>query len=334
MALVAGMSLAVYTTVYPGVESYLADWYRSLCHQTDQDFELWIGLDTIEKDLVQKILGGDVAAHWVERTSAGTPAQIRQEALAQIVETCAGVVLVDSDDVLHPTRVAAARAGLEASELVACALCLIDQQGKDLGLTFSLPANVSPDQVLPRNNIFGFSNSAFRSDLLKRCLPISSAALLVDWFLATRAWLLGARLAFDRAPGMDYRQHATNTARLRFPILVDQVISDTALVRQHLNLVLAEPRREFLTDRLAVLTRLSAEIEKFHEEVVLHGRRLKDYVRALNRLRPAPLWWSSVANPALKHIWKSGDLEYENDKARRGGDRSGEAALCYRRGGF
>ena len=115
MALVAGMSLAVYTTVYPGVESYLADWYRSLCHQTDQDFELWIGLDTIEKDLVQKILGGDVAAHWVERTSAGTPAQIRQEALAQIVETCAGVVLVDSDDVLHPTRVAAARAGLEAS---------------------------------------------------------------------------------------------------------------------------------------------------------------------------------------------------------------------------
>ena len=330
MGLVVGMSLAVYTTVYPGVESYLADWYCSLRHQTDQDFELWIGLDTIERKLVQTILGGDVAAHWVECTSGGTPAQIRQEALAQIVETCAGVVLVDSDDVLHPTRVAAARAGLETSDLVACALCLVDQQGKDLGLTFSLPANVSPDQVLPRNNIFGFSNSAFRADLLRRCLPISSAALLVDWFLATRAWLLGARLAFDRAPGMDYRQHANNTARLRFPIVVDQVISDTALVRQHLRLVLAEPKREFLTDRLAVLTSLSEEIEKFHEEVILHGRRLRDYVRALNRLRPAPLWWSSVANPALEHMWKSGDLEYEDDKARRGGDRSGEAALCYR----
>jgi hypothetical protein len=330
MGLVAVMSLAVYTTVYPGVESYLPDWYRSLRQQTDQDFELWIGLDAIERELVQKILGGDVAAHWVQCTSGGTPAQIRQDALAQIVETCAGVVLVDSDDVLHPTRVAAARAGLETSELVACALCLVDQQGKDLGLTFNLPANVLPDQVLPRNNIFGFSNSAFRADLLRRCLPISPAALLVDWFLATRAWLLGARLAFDRAPGMDYRQHPNNTARLRFPIVADQVISDTDLVRRHLKLVLAEPRREFLTDRLAALTSLSEEIEKFHEEVVLHSRRLRDYVRALNHLRPAPLWWSSVANPALKHMWKSGDLEYENDKARRGGNRSGEASLCYR----
>jgi hypothetical protein len=334
MGLVEGMSLAVYTTIYPGVESYLADWYRSLRHQTDQDFELWIGVDAIERNVVQRILGSDVAAHWVERTSGGTPAQIREEALAQIVETCAAVVLVDSDDVLHPTRIAAARIGLETSDLVACALCLIDQQGKDLGLTFTLTADVSPDQVLPRNNIFGFSNSAFRSALLQRCLPISSAALLVDWFLATRAWLLGARLAFDRVPRMDYRQHANNTARLRFPIVVDQVISDTALVIQHLKLVLAEPRPEFLADRLAVLTSLSAEIEQFHKEVVLHGRRLKDYVRALNRLRPAPLWWSSVANPALKHMWKSRDLEYENDKAWRSGDRSGEAALCYRRSGF
>ena len=83
-------------------------------------------------------------------------------------------------------------------------------------------------------------------------------------------------------PRMDYRQHANNTARLRFPIAVDQVISDTALVRQHFQLLLAEPRREFLTDRLAVLSSLSEEIEKFHEEVVLHGRQLKDYVRALN----------------------------------------------------
>ena len=143
MALVAGMSLAVYTTVYPGVESYLPDWYSL---PTPTDGSRLRALDWLRHD--RKGIGSEdtrmatVAAHWVECTSGQTPAQIRQEVLAQIVETCAGVVLVDSDDVLHPTRVAAARAGLEVSELVACALCLVDQQGKDLGLTFNLPANV------------------------------------------------------------------------------------------------------------------------------------------------------------------------------------------------
>ena len=56
------------------------------------------------------------------------------------METCSGVVLVDSDDLLHPSRVAAARAALQASELAGCALCLIDQHGKDLDLTFESAA--------------------------------------------------------------------------------------------------------------------------------------------------------------------------------------------------
>jgi hypothetical protein len=299
------MTLAVYTTVYPGVEAYLVDWYRSLRQQTDQDFQLWIGLDMLGSESIQSMLGGGLNARWVVAPSGATIAQVRQQALALIVETCSGVVLVDSDDLLHPTRVAAARAGLEASDLVGCALCLVDQQGKDLGLTFGLPAQLGPDNVLPRNNVFGFSNSAFRSDLLRRCLPIPGSAVLVDWFLATRGWLLGARLTFDRVPRMYYRQHPTNTARVRSPFGADQVISDTALVRQHFQLLLAEPRREFLADRVAALRSMKAEVDVFHQHIVLHAAQLNNYVQALNDLQPAPLWWSSVANPALKHMWTS-----------------------------
>lgn len=300
------MTLAVYTTVYPGVEGYLVDWYRSLRQQTDQDFQLWIGLDMLGSESIQNMLGGDLNAHWVVAPPGATTAQVRQQALAQIVETCSGVVLVDSDDLLHPTRIAAARAGLEASELAGCALCLIDQQGKDLGLTFGPPAQLGPDDVFPRNNVFGFSNSAFRSDLLRQCLPIPASSVLVDWFLATRAWLLGARLSFDPVPRMGYRQHPTNTARVRFPFSPDQVISDTALVRQHFQLSLAEPRREFLADRIAALRSAAVAVEAFHRHIVLHPAQLDAYVQALNELHPAPLWWSSVANPALEYMWTSG----------------------------
>jgi hypothetical protein len=297
------MSLAVYTTVYPGVERYLVDWFRSLRRQTDQDFQLWIGSDTLAFEPIQKMLEGKLDARWVIAPAGATIAEVRQYVLAQVVETSAAVVLVDSDDLLHPTRVAAARTGLEDSELVGCALSLIGQHGKLLGLTFNLPDQLGPDDVFPHNNVYGFSNSAFRSELLKRCLPIPPTAVLVDWFLATRAWLLGAKLAFDRVPRMDYRQHAVNTARVRFPVDSDQVISDTSLVRQHFQLVLAELTSEFKLDRVTAVRRAAAEVEVFHQRIVLHTARLDDYVRALNDLRPAPMWWSSVANPLLKHSW-------------------------------
>lgn len=295
--------LAVYTTIYPGVEPYLGDWYRSICDQTDKDFELWIGLDQLGSEGAKKLFGSDVSANWVKAPSGSTPAQVRQQALERVVETCAGVVLVDSDDVLHSTRVASARAQLQTGELAGCALCLIDEQGGDLGITFDLPRAIEAEDVLPRNNVFGFSNSAFRSGLMKQCLPIPPDAVLIDWYLATRAWLFGAKLAFDRIPRMNYRQHPGNTARVRCPFGRDQVVSDTAIVRRHFALFKAEPSPDFLPDRYALLVQVAQDVEEFYKHVVSDRARLDRYVMELNDLQPVPLWWSCVANPALEHMW-------------------------------
>lgn len=298
------MKLAVYTTIYPGVEAYLADWSRSLRAQTDQDFQLWVGLDTLGSVPVQEMLGWDRPINWVAAEPGASPAQIRQRALARIVATCDGVVLVDSDDVLHPSRVASARSDLQSADLAGCALRLIDQQGKDLGLNFGLPPGLAPGDVLPRNNVFGFSNSSFRSDLLHRCLPIPPGAILVDWYLATRAWLLGAKLTFDRAPRMDYRQHPTNTARVRCPFSRDQVIADTGLVRRHFQFLLGEPAPGAAPGREAALRQVAGDIDDFHQGIVVHPGQLDRYVQALNLLQPPPLWWSCVANPALGPMWR------------------------------
>jgi hypothetical protein len=299
------MTLAVYTTVYPAVETYLPDWYRSVRQQSDQDFDLWVGLDGLAKASVQNVLGSGLKANWVELPPGATPAQIRQQALAQIVQAYTEVVLVDSDDTLHPSRVAAARESLQSAELTGCALRLVDQGGKSLGRTFGLPIHLGIEEVLPRNNIFGFSNSAFRSDLLRRCLPIPAEAVLVDWWLATKAWLLGAKLAFDPIARMDYRQYATNTARVVYPVAADQVVSDTARVRRHFQLVLAELDREFMLDRVARLQAVAAKIEAFYRCVVLNQAYLDEYVQAFNSLNPVPLWWATVAYPPLEYLWNS-----------------------------
>jgi len=298
-------TLALYTTIYPGVEPYLQDWCRSVLEQTDQEYQLWIGLDTIGIAAVKEAMGADPKATWVLAVSGDTPAQIRQRALAQIAESCDGVVVVDSDDVLHPSRMAAARAALQTSDLAGCALRLVDQRGRDLGLTFGLPPQARPQDVLPRNNVFGLSNSAFRSELLRRCLPIPPNVRLVDWFLATKAWLYGARLAFDDVVRINYRQHDANMARVMPPFNRDQVIQDTELVRQHFQILRAAPTGNCMTDRLAGLERVAADVEAFHQHIILQPKQLERYVQALNTLEPAPLWWSCVAHPSLEQMWTS-----------------------------
>jgi hypothetical protein len=298
------MTLAVFTTIYPGVESYLADWGSTLRQQTDCDFELWIALDSLDKRSVQQFLGCDMKANWVLAPHGSTPAEIRQQALEQIVQSCSEVVLVDSDDILHPSRVQAARAALQENDLVGCALRLVDRERKNLDEFFGLPSALTVDDVFPRNNIFGFSNSAFRCDLLQRCLPIPASAILVDWFLATRAWLLGAKSSFDRAPRMDYRQHPANTAWVRLPFCCERIVSDTALVRQHYRLLLAAPAENYLEDRHARVKELARDVEEFHQRVVLNPARLNEYVRDLNSLNPPLLWWTCVAYPVLKYLWR------------------------------
>ncbi len=298
-------SLALYTTIYPGVEPYLQAWYRSVSEQTDHAYQLWIGLDALEVAAVVEALGGEPQATWVIAAPGETPAQIRQRAFTQIVEASDGVVLVDSDDVLHPSRVAAARVALETSDLNGCALRLVDQHAQALSLTFTLPPALAPDTVLPRNNIFGLSNTAFRSSLLRRCLPIPAEVALVDWFLATRAWLYGARLSFDSVARMDYRQHANNLVGLRYPFSAQQVIQETERVRCHFRSLYSALKGGYTGARWAELEQVTVDTEAFYQQIVLTPSRLEAYLQALNALKPAPVWWTCVAHPALRHLWAS-----------------------------
>jgi len=300
-------TLALYTTIYPGVARYLADWYASVRRQTDQDFQVWVGLDEVGVESAREAMGGDPDAVWVPGREGDSPATIRQRALARIVERHDAVVLVDSDDVMHATRVATARAMLRAYDMVGCALGLIDERGSSMDMTFTLPPNMAPEDVFPRTNAFGLSNTAIRSDVLRRCLPIPAAVALVDWFISTRAWLFEARLWFGVRVEMDYRQHRANMARVLAPFPEQQVIQDTERVRQHFGLLRASHLETAVPDRLAELERAAADVELFHERVVLRPALLKRYVEGLNELRTTPLWWTWVANPLLRHLWTTAE---------------------------
>jgi len=184
--------LALFTTVYPGVERYLAPWYDSVQTQTDRDFDLWIGTDGLTPQAVTEAIAVAPAASWLPARNGDTPARLRTAALERLVSEYSGVVFVDSDDVLHASRVAAAREGLRQHDVTACALQIIDADGHDVGAVFG-PDGADLEALLPRHNVFGLSNSAYRSTVLERCLPAPDECILMDWLLVTRAWAAGAK---------------------------------------------------------------------------------------------------------------------------------------------
>jgi hypothetical protein len=296
--------LALYTTIYPGVEPYLQEWYRSVAEQTDREFDLWIGVDSLTPAAIAASLDADPGARWVCLAPGATPAQIRTEAIGRMVERHSAVVFVDSDDVLHRTRVAAARRMLAEADVTGCALDVMDASGRDAGIVFRAPDGSDPVTLLPRYNVFGLSNTAYRSTALRQCLPLPDDCVLVDWFMATRAWAGGATFRFDATPQMRYRQHPANVAPVLPPFSPRQISTATGQVLDHYRFVL-DGDRELPAPCRAVLERERQRVAAFDNAMRQRPRALDAYASQLNRLPPMRVWWWQVANPDLEYTWTS-----------------------------
>lgn len=295
--------LAVYTTVYPAAERFLPEWYASVRAQTDPEFDLCIGLDGITPERVASRLDSDRAVQWFRPASVASPTQVRAGVLKRLVRAYDAIVLVDSDDVLQPDRVAAARVALQSCDVSACALRLIDEEGRVLEAVLQPPRGLGVDQLLPQYNVFGLSNTAYRAEALARCLPVPDDCVLVDWFLATRAWLAGAKLEFDPEPRMRYRQYSDNMAVVRGPFSAAEVARATHMVLGHYRAVLRDQRA--IPARLAAIAEARDRVERFHRAISGSGTLLMRYVAALNELAPTYVWWWCVGHPDLESVWKA-----------------------------
>ncbi len=297
--------LALYATAYPAVAGYLPAWYRSVCAQTDRDFRLWIAVDDMSADELWAVLGETPDAELVVAPPGSSPTAIRTLAIERILGEHDAIVFTDSDDILLPERVASSRAALQSYDVAACALDIVDAGGHDLGIVFGPSAADDPVRMLPRYNVFGLSNSAYRTDLLRRCLPIRPDAPLTDWVLATRAAALGASIHFDSVPMMKYRQYGTNIARVVPPFTAEEVRRAAEIVLLHYDCMLDGEAEPLPPPLRAALCDSRARALEFHRALALSPARSDRYVNALNALPPRYVWWWSVANPELEEVWRS-----------------------------
>ena len=299
--------LALYTTIHPGTRPYLADWYASLCAQTDSDFDLWIGIDGINIDEARSTARGALNANWVQAEAGDTPAQVRERAWRALIPHADAVVMVDADDIMRTDRVEQARRLIASYDVVACSLCVVDAEGNDVGYVMPPSDIINAETVFPDYNVFGLSNSTYRTHVLESCLPIPAEVTFVDWYVATRAWLGNRDLHLDSRVRMAYRQHGGNTCELLPPYSPEGVQRTTHAVRKHFQAVTAHLPPGACQQRVSQVRYAADRVERFINTVLSSSERLGKYVSELNQIDPAPLWWASVAHPKLEHLWTKND---------------------------
>jgi hypothetical protein len=296
--------IAVFTTVYPEGKHFLPDFFSSLSNQTDKDFDLWIGLDRLCEAELDGFVCGDYPVTCIERKKLESNISLRQRAIEQMIEKYEGIVFLDSDDILLPSRVSAARLALKHYDMYGCAMKIIDEDGSDLGITFNLPSEYQITSLVSRFNIFGMSNTCYSSELLNKCLPFPTDCILLDWFVATRAWAHDARMVFDQIERMEYRQYSQNTARVLPPFTREQILKSTDLVLQHYNLVL-DNIPELPNEKQILMEQAQSYVISFKDSITKFPEKFIEYLGNLNRLPPRHIWWSCVANPELEAVWKN-----------------------------
>lgn len=293
----------VFTTAYRAGLRYLPDFLSGLAEQTDANFHLTIAVDDVEAAELTPYLaaaGQDLAARTATHHSekATDHVALRQEVLLRTLPGTTGVVLMDSDDVPLPTRVAAARAALAEAEVAACALELTDAAGTPTGGRFAAEPINDWASVLARSNVVGFGNAAYRSEVLLDCLAAPAGTRLLDWFVAVRALASGARLTLDPTPRARYRLHGASSAGVRRPFTEAQLLKASALVADHYTLVLAPmPSGRALPPGLRALIELAAaDLRAFQEQVVADEAERHAYLNALNADPRVFRWWEWLDN--------------------------------------
>ena len=268
--------LALYTTVYPGAESScLPGMSRSLRKQIATLISRSV---LIRSGPAKCSVPSGMSLGRVGDCSAGQYAGRSSDRL-ELTQFLAsankyqGIVFVDCDDVMHPTRVESARTQLQNSDIAGCAMEIVKEDGQSTGLLFGPVSPAAIPQMLARVNVFGMSNTAYRTDVLREIPPSPPQGRLMDWFLATAGWVRGARFSFDNTPRMKYRQYGNNTARVLPPFTTEYIRVATDLVLGHYELVLSQIpgmtegiRRELESAR--------ANVQLFSSRIAESSRRL------------------------------------------------------------
>lgn len=292
------VKLGVYTTFFPAFMPFVGNFIESIYKQTDKDFTLVVALDGLKAEDFPHV--ENVPLRLLEVPAGLTISQVREWAWQQVIHEFDALVFCDGDDVLAPSRIEHARRSLLQCDLDACALALVDESLKPLHAT------LSPDsqkiESLPQSNVFGLSNTAYRTSLLRQIFPLPIQVDTVDWYMAAVSVALQARIHVRPEEDMFYRQHGRNMAGPMLPMDAVRVETGTRISLVFLKAMLENKHLDGYL-RQQYQQRLNSVVV-FQKAIVAVPNMLNTYVSEFNKMKVDIQWWNAVAHPSLQDMWQ------------------------------
>ena len=281
------MNTAVFSVVYPGVESYFPEFLSTLSKQTDRNFTLFLindGLLNIERFLKRADLDVKV------KVAGGSPAALRKIGIRWVQEAGAKVIVfADSDDYFSENRVEISRDMLAKYDLIFNELILTGNGGTDS--TPMLQTHFSDGEIVSckhirTTNCMGLTNTALRVKNIPFYIDrIPENIIAFDWALFALSLHAGARGVFTKKTVTYYRQHGDNLASPH-SFTEEQILRGVQVKRDHYQM-LSQFYKEY-----EFLAKLFGELlVQLQSDEILRRK----YCQAVRKHAPAiPMWWEPI----------------------------------------
>jgi len=282
---------AVFTVVYPGVECFLNDYFRSLSDQTKKDFDVFIvnnGIKGFDRFL-RKYPQLSVTVF----ESHGSPIKVRENGLNMVAQHgYDDVIFTDSDDYFDEHRIERTVGYLRSQLVVINDLHLVDAKSKHidsgyLSRRLMQGSFINADDLVEMN-VCGFSNMAMKGNLLDGHALFDENIIALDWYFFTHLLMGGVRAVFVDDIFTYYRRHANSMALLSGDNETD-VLKGVAVKMAHYRAMARENQR---------YAHLSAEYEAMDERVACDTAFKDEYVKRICSHMPRnALWWEAIRTP-------------------------------------
>ncbi len=205
--------VAILITVFPIIEHFLDNFFRSLQQQSYKDFDILVINDGLKNFYDYK---KEYDFNIIEYQYQDTPAKNREFGINKAIDLGYDyLIFADVDDYFSTNRIEESIKKLANYDLVYNELTLVDKNGKILVENYIHSKVDLAKFDIFKSNLFGLSNTGIRLNLFETHLKIPLNLIAVDWYIFSVAMLKGNIKYYFLPDAITYyRQYNNNTIGL------------------------------------------------------------------------------------------------------------------------
>lgn len=286
------------TTIFPASEVYLDDFFSSLQTQTYKDFDVLVINDGIENliDYETKYVNLNI----IEKKVSKEPSKNREIGINWALKLgYKYIVFGDSDDYFSENRIQRTVESLQSNDIVFNELVVFNKKYRINNFLMNQIEKLDRIQeTIYQGNVFGFSNIAIKSDIIKKKICFDENLIAVDWFFITTLLIQNNyQVKFLADVQTYYRQYNNNTIGLSMQLTEEKLILGIKVKEIHYSAITKYCNKHDLKNHFKIFENKLKQVQNLKEKLINNSFKNK-YIEIIN-LNFKELftgWWSETIN--------------------------------------